>query len=62
MRREIIEALKKVYDKLSNSEALWIISGSVSLAIQGVEVVPNYDIDILTDEVGSNKIYLLLKE
>lgn len=62
MDKEIIEVLKKVYDILSSSDVLWILSGSVSLAIQGVEVEPNDDIDILTDEAGSNKIYLLLKE
>jgi len=61
MNKEIIEALKKVYDKLIETNILWVLSGSVSLAIQGVDVEPRNDIDILTDESGSEKIYLLLK-
>ncbi len=62
MNKEIIEALKKVYDKLIETNILWVLSGSVSLAIQGVDVEPRNDIDILTDESGSEKIYLLLKD
>ena len=57
MNKEIIEALKKVYDKLIETNILWVLSGSVSLAIQGVDVEPRNDIDILTDESGSEKIY-----
>lgn len=62
MDNKIVEVLKKIYSKFEENNIFWILSGSVSLAIQGVDVVPNNDIDILTDEVGSQKIHLLLKE
>lgn len=62
MNRKIIEALKEVYKKLEKESILWILSGSVSLAIQGVNINPREDIDILTDEKGSKEIYFLLKE
>jgi hypothetical protein len=53
--------LKIVYKKLKGSGALWILSGSTSLAIQGVEIVPN-DIDVLTDKAGVPKIYELFEK
>ncbi len=62
MNNEIIKVLKKVYKTLEKENIFWILSGSVSLAIQGVDVEPKSDIDILTDEKGSKEIYILLKE
>lgn len=62
INNEITDVLKKVYNKLEENNIFWILSGSVSLAIQGVDVTPNKDIDILTDKDGSNAIYSILKE
>ena len=62
MNNKIIEALKEVYKILEKSNVLWILSGSVSLLIQGVNINPREDIDILTDENGSKEIYFLLEK
>lgn len=55
----ILSALRIVYDKLHNKNILWILTGSTSLVIQGVDVKIN-DIDISTDKEGSQKIDELL--
>lgn len=62
MNNKIIEVLKNIYKKFEKENIFWVLSGSVSLAIQGVDVQPQDDIDILTDENGSKKIYILLNE
>jgi len=62
LNNEIIRVLKKLYKILEKEKIFWILSGSVSLAIQGVDVEPKNDIDILTDKKGSKEIYILLKE
>jgi len=56
----ILSALKIFYDKISSKQIFWILTGSTSLAIQGVDVNINNDIDILTDKQGSEKIDELL--
>ena len=58
----ILSALKIFYNKIENQQILWILSGSTSLVIQGVDVKINNDIDILTDKQGSEKIDTLLAE
>jgi hypothetical protein len=59
---KIVSALKIIYVKLHNKDILWILSGSTSLAIQGVDIKINNDIDILTDKKGSKEIDKLLEE
>jgi len=62
INKENIEILKILYNKLINlKDTLWILTGSTALAIQGVDVLAN-DIDILTDEKGSEQIDLILSE
>ncbi|MDA3837167.1 MAG: hypothetical protein PF542_06110 [Nanoarchaeota archaeon] len=58
----IISALKTFYDKINNKQILWILTGSTSLVIQGVDIKINDDIDILTDKQGSEKIDILLAD
>lgn len=58
---EIIEVLKIFYDKVSEEEIFWILSGSTSLYIQGVNIKPN-DIDIITDKEGAKSLGKILSE
>jgi hypothetical protein len=58
---EIIRALRIIVKQLQGEDIRWTVMGSVSLALQEVDVIPN-DIDILTDEQGASKIGTLLKE
>jgi len=58
---KIIKALKLIESKLRGSGVRWVLAGSVSLALQGVNVEPN-DIDILTDEKGAFEINRILKD
>ncbi|MGV8087056.1 MAG: nucleotidyltransferase domain-containing protein [Candidatus Woesearchaeota archaeon] len=56
-----IIALKKIVEKFKNKNINWVLTGSTSLAIQGVDVKAK-DIDILTDVENADKIAELLKE
>ncbi len=62
INREILSALQKFYEIVKDEDILWILSGSTSLVIQGVDVAINNDIDILTDKAGSLKFDELLKD
>lgn len=59
--KKIIEALKVIYRKLKDKKVKWVLVGSLSLALQGVDIEPK-DIDILTDKEGAFKINKLFKE
>lgn len=48
-------------NKLKNSKIKYRIVGSTSLILQGIDIPAN-DIDILTDQLGAEKITKLLKE
>ena len=54
-----ISALRELYNILSSNGCFWILIGSTSLRIQGVDVKLN-DIDILTNKKGSIIIDKLL--
>ena len=58
---KIVKALKLIESKLRGSRVRWVLAGSVSLALQGVDIRPN-DIDILTDKEGAFEINRLLKD
>ncbi len=59
--RRILQVLKLIESRLRGSGIRWVLAGSVSLALQGVDVNPN-DIDILTDRNGAFQINRILKE
>ena len=61
MRKEVIEALKLIGQRLNNQGIKWMVVGGTSLALQGVDV-ESHDIDILTNEEGAFRIAELLKE
>lgn len=58
----ILNALKVFYNKIKDTNIPWILSGSTALAIQGVDVIPNNDIDILTTQQGAKQIDALLSD
>ncbi len=58
---KILKALQIIDKYLESEDISWTLMGSVSLALQGVDVSPN-DIDILTDKNGAFKIGALLHE
>ncbi|MGQ4833783.1 MAG: nucleotidyltransferase domain-containing protein [Candidatus Asgardarchaeia archaeon] len=57
--KKIIDALKIIVDDFKKHKIKWVIAGSLSLALQGVDIVPK-DIDIITtkeDALRLNKIW-----
>lgn len=48
----IRQVLVILAEKLESSKTGWAVTGSTSLALQGLDIVPN-DLDILTDEEGA---------
>jgi hypothetical protein len=56
-----LEVLKFVMKRLESKNITWAITGSLSMALQGVPVIPN-DIDIQTDEIGAYEIQKLFKD
>lgn len=56
-----IEILNKLYSRMTSTRIKWAITGSLSHALQGIEIIPN-DIDILTDKHGAFSIEQLFSE
>lgn len=61
MREAITEALRVISRFLKDREIEWVLVGSTSLALQGVNVDPK-DVDILTDKKGAYEIAEVLRE
>lgn len=59
--QNILNALKITFDLIKDQKISWVLTGSTSLAIQGVKLEVN-DIDIITDEKGAWEIDRLLDE
>ena len=51
--------LEEVYNTIRDKGIRWVLVGSTSLALQGVDIEPS-DIDILTDRDGAYRIESLL--
>lgn len=58
---DLILALKTLVEKLKDQDIHWVFAGSVSLALQGVNVTPG-DIDIITNKTDAYKINELLRD
>ncbi len=58
----ILNVLKKFVQLIDGKKIPWVLSGSTSLVIQGVDVVIKNDIDILTTKEGSKQINISLAE
>lgn len=57
----ILRVLTILVDKLEPTSTSWAVTGSTSLALQEIQLVPK-DIDILTDEAGAYAIAKLFSE
>lgn len=58
----VLRALKEFYEAVDQNNVPWVLCGSTSLFIQGVDVIISNDIDILTNKEGSEKICALLEK
>ena len=56
-----VGVLRKVQTRLNEAGVNWVVTGSVSFALQGMPVEPN-DIDIQTDEAGAYETERLFSE
>ena len=45
-----LKVLRKLYERLNDSNVNWVITGSLGFALQGVPVEP-HDIDVQTDKI-----------
>ena len=52
---ELVEVLRTIHERLDDSSLNWVVTGSVSFAVQGLRVTPR-DIDIQTDVDGAYEI------
>jgi hypothetical protein len=60
INQEIIKTLEIIYQELEKKGINWVLIGSLSLALQKIDITPK-DIDILTDKEGTSKIKNLFK-
>jgi len=56
-----LQVLRKLYERLKDSNVNWVVTGSLGFALQGVPVEP-HDIDIQTDKEGAYEIEHLFSE
>jgi hypothetical protein len=56
-----LTVLRTLYTRLSKSDVNWVLTGSLSFALQGVPVKV-HDVDIQTDEAGAYEIERLCDE
>jgi len=50
-----LNVLRKIYTQLKDTNVNWVVTGSLSFALQGIPVTP-HDIDIQTDQAGTYEI------
>ncbi len=48
---EFVASLREIYGRLAASDIVWVVTGSLGLAIKGIPLTP-HDIDIQTDREG----------
>jgi len=58
---KFLKALKVLCERLEGRGVRWVVGGSLSLALQGVDVQPE-DIDLITDEEGAYRIQEILSD
>lgn len=58
---QFINVLKFIYSRLSDSRVNWVLTGSLGLALQGVDIEVN-DIDLQTDAKGAYEIEKCLSD
>lgn len=52
-----LNVLRKIYIRLNNTNVNWVVTGSLSFALQGIPVEPN-DIDIQTVRCAHRRLRL----
>jgi len=55
IKPEYLCVLRKIYDRLKSENVNWVVTGSLSFALQGVPI-EIHDIDIQTDKAGAYEI------
>jgi hypothetical protein len=60
-KTKILEAIKTLSRKLAGSNIKWLIGGTGSLLVHGIDVVPA-DIDLIVDLKDSNKAKVILED
>ena len=56
-----LNALRKVYTRLEHTNILWAVTGSLNMAMQGMQIEV-HDIDIQTDQAGAYQMESLFPE
>jgi hypothetical protein len=59
--RAYLDVLRTLYARLSGTDVVWVVTGSLGFALQGVPVTP-HDIDVQTDARGAYAIARLFSE
>ena len=59
---KIFYSLVEEYNQNNPEKIFWILSWSVGLAIQGVDLIPSEDIDIITNKIWTEKLDKLLSK
>ena len=60
-KKKIIEVIKIIGSKLNGKKVKWLIGGSGSLLVHGLDVVPN-DIDVVVDPENYNEVKTIFKD
>lgn len=61
IKPELVKVLKFIYETLEKNNIEWVLIGSLSLALQNVDI-GSHDIDILTTRADSYRINEILKQ
>src|SRR5260221_13176270 len=59
--RAYLDVLRMLHARLSGAGIVWVVTGSLGFALQGVPVTP-HDIDLQTDAGGAYAIARLFRE
>ena len=60
-RQQALDILQMIYTRLVESQVIWAVTGSLGMALQGMEVEV-HDIDLQTDPAGAYEIERLLSK
>ena len=58
---EFLHALREIHRRMAETDVVWVVTGSLGLAIKGIPVTP-HDIDIQTDRTGVEAFARLFAE
>src|SRR5665647_3782950 len=58
---EQLSALRLIHERLGKTPIVWVVTGSLSFALRGIDVAV-HDIDIQSDREGAYQIERLLQE